>query len=134
MSEAEGAAREQRIDRWLWCARFFKSRTLAQKLAQAGRVRINRRIVDKASTPIRVGDVLTFPQAREIRVVRIVALTSRRGPAPEARLLYEDLTPPREAAPASAPSRERGAGRPTKRERRRTDRLRAADGTPSEDG
>ncbi len=120
---------EQRVDRWLWCARFFKSRTIAQKLAQTGRVRINRRVVDKASQPVRVGDVLTFPQARDIRVVRVLALAERRGPAPEGRLLYDDLTPPDEPAvkTPSAAERERGAGRPTKRERRLTDRLRSGE-------
>ncbi len=126
MSGADDTPAEQRIDRWLWCARFFKSRTLAQKLAQSGKLRLNRRIVDKASQAVRVGDVLTFPQARDIRIVRVEALAERRGPAPEARGLYEDLTPSRETVEAAppAPRRERGAGRPTKRERRDTDRLR----------
>ncbi len=128
MSSPEGAA-EQRVDRWLWCARFFKSRTIAQKLALSGRVRINRKIVDKSSQPVRAGDVLTFPQARDIRVVRVLALAERRGPAPEARLLYEDLTPPEQpvAEKPSSAERDRGAGRPTKRERRLTDRLRSGE-------
>ncbi len=80
-----------RLDKWLWRARFFKNRALASKLCAAGRVRIDREVVTKAHATIRVGQVLTFPQARDIRVVRVVALGTRRGPAAEARTLYEDL-------------------------------------------
>lgn len=116
----------QRLDRWLWFARFFKSRSLAGKLCAAQKVRVNRRVVAKASTSIRLGDVLTFPQGNRIRVVKIVALGARRGPAAEAQLLYEDLTPVSKPAPAStpaAPTRPQGSGRPTKRDRRAIDRL-----------
>ena len=81
----------QRLDRWLWCARFFKTRGLATRLCQSGRVRVNRRPVQKAHHILRVGDVLTFPQAGAIRVVRVEALAERRGPAPEAARLYETL-------------------------------------------
>lgn len=117
-----------RIDRWLWYARFFKSRTLAGKLCAGGRVRLNGDPVGKSHAILRTGDVLTFPQGRHIRVIKVLALGTRRGPATEAQALYEDLQPPfrpseREAAPA-APRREPGSGRPTKAERRATDRLR----------
>ena len=88
MSEPQAG---QRLDRWLWCARFFKTRGLATKLCQAGRVRVNRRPVQKAHYMLRVGDVLTFPQAGNIRVVRVEALADRRGPAPEAARLYANL-------------------------------------------
>ena len=81
----------QRLDRWLWCARFFKTRGLAARLCQAGRVRVNRRPVKKAHHLLRVGDILTFPQAGGIRIVRVEALAERRGPAPEAALLYRNL-------------------------------------------
>ncbi len=81
----------QRLDQWLWRARFFKTRSLATKLCQAGKVRVNRRPVQKAHHTLRVGDVLTFPQAGAIRVVRVEALAERRGPAPEAARLYENL-------------------------------------------
>ena len=90
---APGPEQSQRLDKWLWFARFFKSRTLASKVCEEERVRINRMVVAKAHQPVRVGDVLTFPQGRQIRVVRIVALGARRGPASEARELYEDLAP-----------------------------------------
>ena len=80
-----------RLDKWLWQARFFKTRALASKLCAAGRVRIDGERVSKAHAAIRPGHVLTFPQSRDIRVVRVVALGARRGPAAEARTLYEDL-------------------------------------------
>ncbi|HUT50131.1 MAG TPA: RNA-binding S4 domain-containing protein [Alphaproteobacteria bacterium] len=114
-----------RIDKWLWYARFFKSRTTASKLCAAGRVRVNREVIAKAHHPVRVGDILTFPQSRLIRVVEVKAMGGHRGPAAEARGLYEDLTPPappRETTPRQA-ARERGAGRPTKADRRALDRL-----------
>lgn len=122
-----GEREGQRLDRWLWCARFFKSRTLAAKLCNERKVRINRKIAAKASAVIRVDDVLTFPQARAIRVVRIKALAARRGPAVEARELYDDLSVPAPAPAAEAATttavRAPGSGRPTKRQRRAIERL-----------
>jgi ribosome-associated heat shock protein Hsp15 len=112
-----------RIDKWLWYARFYKSRTLATRAVAAGSVRINSERVVKSHGSVCPGDVLTFPHGHDIRVIRVVNLGERRGPAPEARELYEDLPPPQAAAAApaeTAPSarRDRGAGRPTKQERR----------------
>lgn len=115
-----------RIDKWLWHARFFMSRTLAAKLALGGGLRINRQPIRKAHQLVAPGDILTFPQGRLIRVIEILALGTRRGSAPEAQALYRDLAPPtREAAPETpvGPMREAGSGRPTKRDRRATDRL-----------
>lgn len=83
-----------RVDKWLWFARLFKSRTLAAALCRSGRLRVNGVIVEKANQGLKVGDVLTFPKADYIRVIRVIALGSRRGPAPEAESLYEDLDPP----------------------------------------
>ncbi|MBI3514744.1 MAG: RNA-binding S4 domain-containing protein [Proteobacteria bacterium] len=83
----------QRLDKWLWAARFFKSRTAASALCAAGKIRMSGRVISKAHVTVRVGDVLTFPLGRHIRVVRVLALAVRRGPAPEARALYEDLNP-----------------------------------------
>jgi Ribosome-associated heat shock protein implicated in the recycling of the 50S subunit (S4 paralog) len=122
-----------RIDKWLWYARFFKTRTRATEHCEGGGIRLNGTLVNKAHHPVRPGDVLTFPLGRDIRVVRIVALGSRRGPAPEAQALYEDLSPPVPrsdgGAPPSAPApaRDAGSGRPTKAERRAFDRLRDRD-------
>ena len=109
----------QRIDKWLWQARFFKTRSLATKVVNAGSVRVNAEKVGKASVNVAPGDVLTFPQSREVRVIRIVALASRRGPATEARTLYEDLSPPVAPQAASdAPNPPSRTGRPTKKQRR----------------
>ena len=116
-----------RLDKWLWFARFFKSRSLAARQCQAGRVRINSARTLKPSTPVRVGDVLTFSQARVVRVVRICALGARRGPAVEARALYEDLSPPVAPAAPRLAARPRGAGRPTKAQRRALAALRGGE-------
>lgn len=81
----------QRIDKWLWCARFAKTRETAAALCEAGRVRISGRTIAKAHAALRVGDVLTFPQGNRIRVVKVLGFVARRVGAPEARALYEDL-------------------------------------------
>jgi ribosome-associated heat shock protein Hsp15 len=122
MSEEDG----RRLDKWLWFARFCKSRTLASKLCAAGKVRIGGELVHKAHYLVRLGDVLTFPQGPHIRVVRVLQLGDRRGPATEARTLYEDLAPPALREPGAF-QREPGTGRPTKVERRALDRLRSED-------
>lgn len=113
-----------RLDKWLWYARFFKSRTLAAKVCASGRLRINANPVSKAHHPVKEGDVLTFPKERHIRVIRIQALGTRRGPASEARALYDDLDPPQAVSRVPSPGvRERGSGRPTKAQRRALARL-----------
>jgi ribosome-associated heat shock protein Hsp15 len=115
-----------RADKWLWYARFFKTRSLATRVCNAGQVRIGGNGVSKAHSKVKVGDVLTFTQGRHIRVVKVQALATRRGPAPEARALYEDLKPPEAAnrlPRGTAPGRSPGAGRPTKKDRRSVDRL-----------
>lgn len=120
------SAERLRLDKWLWQARFFKSRSLASRALGEGGFRIDGELVRKTHAEITPGQVLTFSLGGAVRVIRILALGTRRGPAPEARALYEDLTPPETAAPdrPEAGRRERGAGRPTKRDRRRIDRLR----------
>ena len=123
-------AAKLRVDKWLWHARFFKTRGLAAALAGSGRLRVNGEHAVKPAQTVRPGDVLTFPQGRRIRVVRIVALGHRRGPAAEAAALYDDLEPPAKtpsdaaAEPAAAGERAPGAGRPTKKARRKIDALR----------
>ncbi len=122
----EGAAEEPeasiRADKWLWYARFFKTRTLASKVCASGKLRLSGSLVAKAHQKVKVGDVLTFPQGRHIRVVKVVALGSRRGPAPEAQGLYEDLKPPtaetRLPRDTQVAPRDAGSGRPTKKDRR----------------
>ncbi len=95
----EGDDSGLRLDKWLWQARFFKTRALAAQIAARRKVRINRTLVTKPHYRVRPGDVLTFPQGREIRVVRILALGVRRGPAPEAQMLYENVA---EEAPSTS--------------------------------
>jgi ribosome-associated heat shock protein Hsp15 len=114
-----------RLDKWLWFARFLKSRTMAAQLCADGRVRISGRVVSKPSQTVKVGDVLTFSLGPHIRVIEVKALGQRRGPAEEARILYEDLSPLQPRAKGEPPlaAREPGAGRPTKVERRAIDRL-----------
>ena len=80
-----------RLDKWLWHARFFKSRSLASQVCTKGRVRVDGDVVRKAHYIVRVGNVLTFPKAREVRVVRIEGLGTRRDPASEAQLLYSEI-------------------------------------------
>jgi ribosome-associated heat shock protein Hsp15 len=134
------AANLQRIDRWLWFARIAKSRTLAQALIERGKVRINRVKIDKPSTTIRPGDVLTLSLGPRVLSIEVLGIGSRRGPAAEAQALYRDLAPqpPKtnsdksgETRPADEILRQalrpEGAGRPTKRERRLTDKFRGRD-------
>ncbi len=80
-----------RIDRYLHCIRLVKSRTLAQALVETGHVRIDGRRVEKSSEDVRVGNVVALPLHGRVRVLRIVSLPERRGPAGEARLCYEEL-------------------------------------------
>lgn len=121
-----------RIDKWLWYARFYKTRSLASKACQSGHIVLNGQSVSKASVTVVAGDRLQFFQGPHLRVIEVVAPGERRGPAPEAQLLYVDHSPPRVAKKevasdirtAPIAKREAGSGRPTKAERRATDRLR----------
>ena len=112
---SEEAPSSLRVDKWLWHARFFKTRSLAAKQVSEGKVRVNGTRISKPARSVVPGDTLTFPQAKQIRVVTILALGARRGPAPEAQALYEDRSPPPEP---TAPKAERGGPRPTKKDRR----------------
>jgi ribosome-associated heat shock protein Hsp15 len=89
----------QRLDKWLWCARFMKARAECSRLVSAGGLRINRQPTDKPHAKLRPGDVITVPLRGEVRVIRVVALATRRGPADEARTLYLEIVPD---APTSA--------------------------------
>ena len=125
MTAPEQTALEQRVDRWLWFARMIKSRTQAATLVSAGKVRLNGTRIDKPSRNVKPGDVLTFPLGTQVRVLKVLDAGTRRGPAPEAQTLYEDLAPPTavKASPDTLPDGERepGSGRPTKKERRDRD-------------
>ena len=114
-----------RIDKWLWAARVFKTRSLAAVACTGGKVDVNEQAVKPAKL-VRPGDLLHITVGPIRRVLRIAALSDRRGPATDARTLYEDLTPPAPPRIRQMPvgRRPMGAGRPTKRERRAIDHLR----------
>ncbi len=120
---------KQRLDQWLWHARFFKTRTLATTLCKTRKIRIDGRVVSKAAATICPDQVLTFPKEGEIRVVKVLGLGNRRGPASEAATLYEDLTPPqnrlKKRAGQRVAQRKAGTGRPTKKDRRALVRLKS---------
>ena len=117
---------KQRLDKWLFFSRAVKSRTLAQKLIETGAVRVNSERTIRTDHQVGEGDVLTMTVHTRLLVWKILDPGERRGPAPEAATLYEDLSPPpvpREFTPSPFGQRDDG-GRPTKKERRETDRLR----------
>lgn len=120
MTDTQEAPDSLRVDKWLWHARFFKTRSLAAKVVADGKVRVDSTPISKPSRSVTPGNVLTFPQGKIIRVIQIDAIGTRRGPAPEAQALYTDLSPPelREKGPdMRSPGHDR-VGRPTKRDRR----------------
>jgi len=125
--------RKERLDKFLFFARAIKSRTLAQKFIETGAVRVNSERTDRSDHKVGAGDVLTMALHNRIVIWRILDCGTRRGPAPEAQGLYQDLSPaplPREdLSPydTAIAQRGEGAGRPTKKERRDTDRLRGED-------
>ncbi len=121
MSE-EPVSGRQRIDKWLVYARVVKTRTLGQALAASGHVRLNGRKVDDPAQPVKAGDVLTIGLHGRVRVLKVLDFAERRGSFSVASELYEDLTPP-PVAEAAAPVVDVGEGRPTKRDRRRFERL-----------
>ena len=139
--EVRAPKETQRLDKWLWFARLAKTRTLATEFVLSGKVRVNRVRVDKPSCAVRVDDVLTVVVARRVRVLKVLGLGLRRGPASAACTLYQELTAAaaplkpqpkmslqessarrNEVRPGVRPS---GAGRPTKKERRDIERLNA---------
>jgi len=114
-----------RIDKWLWAARFFKSRSLAAAACEGGKVDINAHAAKPAKL-VRAGDLLRITLPGGKKLIKVLVLADRRGPALRAQLLYADLTPPTPPEPIPTSLlvyRPRGAGRPTKRERRLHERL-----------
>jgi ribosome-associated heat shock protein Hsp15 len=115
-----------RLDRWLWAARFYKTRSLAHTACEGGKVHVNDQAA-KPSRAVRPGDRLRITLGEWRRELIVRGLGERRGPASEARALYEDLSPPPPPRPRREPRpvmRAPGLGRPTKRERRLIERLR----------
>ena len=115
-----------RVDRWLWAARVFKTRSLAGAACDGGKVDVNGEGA-KPARRVRIGDLIavTLPRGRR-RILKVAGVEDRRGSAAVAKALFEDLTPPEPPRPPQAPPprREPGSGRPTKRERRDIERLR----------
>jgi ribosome-associated heat shock protein Hsp15 len=125
----ETPLRKERLDRFLFFSRAVKSRTLAQKIIESGAIRVNSERTERTDYKVGAGDVLTMALHNRIVVWRILDCGTRRGPASEAQGLYEDISPPpvprAQLSPYDAAIADRpvGAGRPTKKERRETDRL-----------
>lgn len=125
--------RKERLDRFLFFARALKSRTLAQKLIETGAIRVNSERTGRSDHKVGAGDVLTMSLHGRIVIWRILDPGTRRGPASEAQALYEDLSPAplpkEERSPydAAIAPRDEGAGRPTKKQRRDTERLHGRD-------
>lgn len=122
------AAASVRVDVWLWAIRVYKTRSAATTACRAGHVRVGGERA-KAAQPVRAGDELRVRIQGFDRILVVRQLLTKRVGAPVAATAYDDLTPPpppRELTPA-VPVRDRGAGRPTKRERRDIDRLRGRD-------
>ena len=108
-----------RIDKWLWFARFFRSRSLAGKVCLSCRIRVDGVLVEKAHYNIRIGQVVTFPQAHRIRVVKVLGLGSRRGPVAEASGLYQDMSDEIEPVPRIRGVSPRPVSKWNKRDRNR---------------
>lgn len=129
MTGPGAAPHKERLDRFLHFSRAVKSRTLAQKLIESGAVRVNSERTERTDLKVGAGDVLTMTLHGRLVVWRILDAGSRRGPASEAQGLYEDISPPPLPRPevsvydAAIAERAPGSGRPTKKERRETDRL-----------
>ena len=111
-----------RLDVWLWSVRQTKTRSLATSECRAGHVRLNGAPV-KAATPVHLGDEVRYRVEGFDRVFKVKKLISKRVGAPAAQECYEDLTPERSKVYMPVMQRDRGAGRPTKKERRELDRI-----------
>jgi ribosome-associated heat shock protein Hsp15 len=127
MTEKPQADARQRIDKWLFFTRMVKSRSLAQGLLNSGHVKVNGTSIRQPSFQVKPGDRIEMALERRDITLVVKSGGERRGPYEEAKLLYEDLTPPREVterlSALEQAQRAKGSGRPTKKERRETDRL-----------
>ncbi|PSJ71370.1 RNA-binding protein, partial [Sphingobacteriales bacterium UPWRP_1] len=122
---------KMRVDKWLWAVRIFKTRSLATDACHAGKVKINGNSI-KAAYLLKAGETLSIQKDGEKKILKVLALIDKRVGAPVAVTCYEDVSPPPETNNPqqdalfyypTPPQRKRGAGRPTKKERRELDRL-----------
>ena len=116
------------MDKWLWFARVAKTRTLASNFVSSGKVRVNKIKIEKPGSVVKVGDVITIAAHSRIRVLRVLAAGTRRGPATEAALLFEDISPPALSRVQTGVPFAHSGGRPSKKERRGFESLRRRDG------
>jgi len=110
-----------RLDKWLWFARFAKTRSVAQTLCTSGHVRVNGDPIRRGHQKVKIGDTIDLVLGHVRRTVTVVGFGFRRGPAPEAQALYDEPNPPspqRALEDQTVARREAGSGRPSKRERR----------------
>lgn len=124
-----------RIDKWLWAARFFKTRSLAQQAVEGGKVQLDGQRV-KASRPVKLGATVTTPRGHDLCTVVVTGLAEKRGSAPQAALLYQETEESIAAREAAAlrrrteyASRAAPDHRPSKKERRDLSRFRARQDT-----
>ena len=123
MSEQTPSTQSQRIDKWLWHARFFKTRSLAQKQVVTGKIRVDREKISSPSRKILIGNVLTITRERDIKIIEVLGIADKRGPYSQAQLLYNDMSPPKpekqkQEQTRDSMSRIQSEGRPTKHQRK----------------
>jgi ribosome-associated heat shock protein Hsp15 len=123
MTEVTSSNLSQRIDKWLWHARFYKTRSIAQKQVATGKIRVDREKISSPSRKVSAGNVLTITRDRDIKIIEILGVADKRGPYSEAQLLYNDMSPPKpekqkQEQTKESMSRIQSEGRPTKHQRK----------------
>lgn len=123
MTEETSSNLSQRIDKWLWHARLYKTRSIAQKQVATGKIRVDREKISSPSRKVTTGNVLTITRERDIKIIEIIGISDRRGPYSEAQLLYNDMSPPKpekqkQEQTKESMSRIQSEGRPTKHQRK----------------
>jgi len=124
MTEETSSNLSQRIDKWLWHARFFKTRSIAQKQVATGKIRVDREKISSPSRKVSAGNVLTITRERDIKIIEILGIADKRGSYSVAQLLYKDMSPPKPEKQKQEQTRESmsrivSEGRPTKHQRKK---------------
>ncbi len=123
MTEQPPSRQTQRIDKWLWHARIFKTRSIAQKQITTGKIRVDKEKISNCSRKIIASNVLTITLQRDIKIIEVIGFAKKRGPYSDAQLLYNDLSPPKlekqkQEQTKESMSRIQSDGRPTKHQRK----------------